>query len=90
MLRLLSLFAVLQQQPSTPPPALTVRVEPAEVAVEVGDTVRLRATAQDSAGRPVSDSRAISARAIPAKSPDSTIYGSPSARKKERRKSARP
>ncbi len=55
MLPLLSLFAVLQQQPAGPPPGLTVRVEPAEVAVEVGDTVRLRATAQDSAGRPVSD-----------------------------------
>jgi hypothetical protein len=55
MLHLLSLIAVLQQQPATSPPALTVRVEPAEIAVEVGDTVRLRATAQDSGGRPVSD-----------------------------------
>src|SRR5207237_9942881 len=60
MLHLLPLIAVLQQQPSAQrapasPPALAVRVEPAEIAVEVGDTVRLRATAQDSAGRPVSD-----------------------------------
>jgi hypothetical protein len=57
MLHLLSLAAILQQQPAntSPAPALTVRIEPAEVAVEVGDTVRLRATAQDSAGRAVSD-----------------------------------
>ncbi|HEY0351889.1 MAG TPA: Ig-like domain-containing protein, partial [Gemmatimonadales bacterium] len=57
MLYLLPLVAILQQQPasSSPPAGLTVNVEPAEVAVEVGDTVRLRVTAQDSAGRPVSD-----------------------------------
>lgn len=57
MLHLLPLVAILQQQPAnvSPAPALTVRVEPAEVAVEVGDTVRLRATAQDSAGRAVGD-----------------------------------
>src|SRR4051794_12434566 len=57
MLHLLPLVAMLQQQPAgaSPAPGLTVRVEPAEVAVEVGDTVRLRVTAQDSAGRAVSD-----------------------------------
>jgi hypothetical protein len=57
MLHLLSLVAILQQQPArlSPSPALTVKIEPAEIAVEVGDTVRLRATAQDSAGRPVND-----------------------------------
>ena len=57
MLHLLPLVAMLQQQPASasPAPGLTVRIEPAEVAVEVGDTVRLRVTAQDSAGRPVSD-----------------------------------
>ena len=57
MLHLLPLIAVLQQQPASPSPApgLMVKVEPAEVALEVGDTVRLRVTAQDSAGHAVSD-----------------------------------
>ncbi len=32
-----------------------VTIQPAEVAVQVGDTVRLAATAVDSAGRPVRD-----------------------------------
>ncbi len=59
MVHLLALLVVLQQQPSpasgghaTP---AKVSIEPAEVAVEVGDTVRLRATAVDSSGRPVKD-----------------------------------
>lgn len=57
MLYLLPLVAVLQQQPASPSPGpgLMVKVEPAEVALEVGDTVRLRVTAQDSAGHAVSD-----------------------------------
>jgi plastocyanin len=55
MYHLLLTLAVLQQQPTalaTASPLATVKVEPAEVALEVGDTVRLTATAQDSAGRP--------------------------------------
>jgi hypothetical protein len=59
MLPLLSLVAMMQQQPAPSPPAgsalATVTVDPAEVAVQVGDTVRLMATAKDSAGRPVKD-----------------------------------
>ena len=53
------LLAALQQQPTVSPPVspglATVSVEPAEVAVQVGDTVRLTATAEDSAGRTVRD-----------------------------------
>ncbi|HMH54902.1 MAG TPA: hypothetical protein VK535_01450, partial [Gemmatimonadales bacterium] len=53
------MLAALQQQPTVSPPVspglATVRVEPAEVAVQVGDTVRLTATAVDSAGHPVRD-----------------------------------
>jgi hypothetical protein len=50
-------LAALQQQPaaSPPPPIAKVQVEPAEVAVQVGDTVRLTASAEDSAGHPVKD-----------------------------------
>jgi len=59
MRHLLSLLGALQQQPSTAPtavPALArVTIEPAEVAVQVGDTVRLRATLVDSTGRRVKD-----------------------------------
>jgi hypothetical protein len=59
MLHLLLVLALLpQQQPAAPPPAAAlarVTIDPAEVAVQVGDTVRLAATAQDSAGRPVRD-----------------------------------
>src|ERR671925_429373 len=59
MLHLLLTMAALQQQPTPSPsaqPALArVRIEPAEVALQVGDTVRLQATAEDSAGRPVKD-----------------------------------
>jgi outer membrane protein assembly factor BamB len=43
-----------------------------------------------SASQPTSDSPAISTRTIPAKSSTSTIYGSPSVRKKERRKRTGP
>jgi hypothetical protein len=56
MLHLLSMLAALQQQPpasSAGSPAFKVTISPAEVAVQVGDTVRLRATAVDSAGRPI-------------------------------------
>jgi outer membrane protein assembly factor BamB len=48
------------------------------------------AAKQPSANSPVSDAPAISARAIPAKGPAPAIYGSPSARKKERRKRSGP
>src|SRR5688572_17126105 len=58
MVHLLALLVVLQQ----PSPAAAghatlakVSIEPAEVAIQVGDTVRLRATAVDSSGRPVKD-----------------------------------
>jgi hypothetical protein len=56
------LLLALLQQPTTPapPPSLRqaspiarVQVEPAEVAVQAGDTIRLRALAFDSAGRQV-------------------------------------
>jgi hypothetical protein len=58
MLRLLSALTVLQQQPSTPPsnPSIArVVIQPAEVAVQVGDTVRLTARPEDAAGRLVKD-----------------------------------
>ena len=52
-MHLLAMFAALQQQPV---PALAkVTIEPAEVAVQVGDTVRLTARALDASGRPVKD-----------------------------------
>jgi len=50
------MLAALQQQPSSQPaspPLARVTIAPAEVAVQVGDTVRLRAMAVDSAGRAV-------------------------------------
>ncbi|HJP58295.1 MAG TPA: hypothetical protein VJ847_14820 [Gemmatimonadales bacterium] len=57
MLALLSLLA-LAQQPAAPPvptpaqsPIARVEVQPAEAAVQVGDTIRLRAVAFDSAGK---------------------------------------
>jgi hypothetical protein len=52
------LLAVLQQQPASQPASPTiakVTIAPAEVAVQVGDTVRLRVTAEDSSGRRVND-----------------------------------
>jgi hypothetical protein len=58
MLHLLSMLVALQQQPSTStagPAIARVTIEPAEVAVQVGDTVRLRVAAVDSAGRRVRD-----------------------------------
>ena len=57
MVHLLAMLAALQQQtvPVASSALAAVAVEPAEVAIEVGDTVRLRVTATDSAGRPVSD-----------------------------------
>jgi uncharacterized protein YjdB len=56
MYHLLGALLALQQQPAAQQPVLTqVKVEPAEIAVQVGDTVRLRASATDASGRPVSD-----------------------------------
>src|SRR5688500_18415962 len=66
MLHLLAIFVALQQQPAVsqpgcPPggrcgqPIAKVTIAPAEVAVQVGDTVRLAVTAEDSAGRRVGD-----------------------------------
>lgn len=59
MLVMLSLFALAQQPAAPPVPALAaspiarVVVQPAEAAVQVGDTVRLHAVAYDSAGRTI-------------------------------------
>jgi Big-like domain-containing protein len=60
MLVVLSLLAAVQQQPAptgAPPssPIAKVAIQPAELALQVGDTVRLGVTATDSAGRPVKD-----------------------------------
>ena len=57
MLAVLTLLAALQQQPAQTgaSPIAKVAIQPAEVAVQVGDTVRLGVTATDSAGRPVKD-----------------------------------
>jgi hypothetical protein len=59
MLLLLSMLAGLQQQPSGPPatspPLARVTIEPAEIALQVGDTVRLKVRAEDSTGHPVRD-----------------------------------
>src|SRR4051794_19926720 len=59
MLILLATIASLQQQPSGSPTGTSgiaaVTVEPAEVALQVGDTVRLKASARDSAGRALQD-----------------------------------
>ena len=58
MVHLLAMLAALQQAtiaPNSTPPIAKVIIEPAEVAVEVGDTVRLKVTAADSSGRPVRD-----------------------------------
>lgn len=59
MLAVLTILAALQQQPAQtgapPSPIAKVAIQPAEVAVQVGDTVRLGVTATDSAGRPVKD-----------------------------------
>lgn len=59
MAHLLWMLAALQQQPSNSAPAplaiAHASIQPAEVAVQVGDTVRLAVTAEDSAGHPVRD-----------------------------------
>ena len=57
MVHLLSMLVALQQQPTAgPTPAVAkVTIEPAEVAVQVGDTVRLAVSAVDASGRPVRD-----------------------------------
>ena len=61
MLFVLALLTALQQQPSSPAVARSsiarVNIEPREVAVQVGDTVRLKVSAQDSTGRPIKDVR---------------------------------
>ena len=60
----LAVLLVALQQPATPPPPsrpnmaapiARAEVHPAEVAVTVGDTLRLSVTAFDSAGRPYTD-----------------------------------
>lgn len=63
MLAVLSLLALVQQ-PTAPPvptfaasPIARVAVQPAEAAVQVGDTVRLRAVAYDSSGKVMSGVR---------------------------------
>jgi hypothetical protein len=59
MVLLLALLGTIQQQPSaaaSPQSGIAkVVIEPAEVALQVGDTVRLRASARDSAGRALRD-----------------------------------
>jgi hypothetical protein len=59
MVLLLATLASLQQQPArspaTGPGLATVTVEPTEVALQVGDTIRLKASARDSAGRAIND-----------------------------------
>lgn len=51
----LSLLAIAVVQQQTSAPVATVTVRPSEAAIEVGDSIRLSATARDSAGRPLSD-----------------------------------
>src|SRR4029077_1804116 len=52
-------IAVLQQQTTTPAqtssPIATVTVRPSEAAIQVGDTIRLAASARDSAGHTRND-----------------------------------
>ncbi|MGI9040266.1 MAG: Ig-like domain-containing protein [Gemmatimonadales bacterium] len=58
MLHAVLLLALLQQPAGASPgasPAIRVAIQPAEVAIQVGDTVRLAAVARDSAGRPLRD-----------------------------------
>ncbi len=57
MVPVLAMLAALQQQPSSAPapPLARVTIQPAEVAVQVGDTVRLAVSAVDAAGQPVRD-----------------------------------
>ncbi|HEU4681541.1 MAG TPA: Ig-like domain-containing protein [Gemmatimonadales bacterium] len=63
MLHLISMLGALQQEPaaSSPaaPPIAKVTIAPAEVALQVGDTVRLTVTAEDSSGRRI---RGVKAR----------------------------
>jgi hypothetical protein len=58
MLHAVVLLAVLQQStrvPQGPSTAAKAVIEPAEVAIQIGDSVRLRAAGQDSSGRPLRD-----------------------------------
>src|SRR5918999_660726 len=59
MLVVLSLLAAVQQQPAPSgapsSPIAKVAIQPAELALQVGDTVRLGVIATDSAGRPLED-----------------------------------
>ncbi len=60
MLYAVGLLLVLQQPsavPQTPSPIAKAVVQPSEVAIQVGDTVRLSVSAQDSAGRPFPNTR---------------------------------
>jgi hypothetical protein len=55
MLHAVGLLLALQQAssvPQAPSPIAKATVQPAEVAIQVGDTVRLNVSAKDSAGRP--------------------------------------
>src|SRR6266550_483389 len=61
MLHAVGLLLVLQQPstvPQAPSPIAKAIVRPSEVAIQVGDTVRLTVSAQDSAGRPFSNTSA--------------------------------
>ncbi|HEV8177105.1 MAG TPA: Ig-like domain-containing protein, partial [Gemmatimonadales bacterium] len=53
MVHLLAMLAALQQKPVSTSALAKVTIQPAEVAVQVGDTVRLAVSAVDSSGRPV-------------------------------------
>ena len=58
MLHAVGLLLALQQPtevPQTPSPIAKAAVQPSEVAIQVGDTVRLTVSAQDSAGQPFSN-----------------------------------
>jgi hypothetical protein len=55
MLSALVLLATLQSVPTPGPVIAKVSIQPAEIAVQVGDTVRLGASAVDSSGRSVRD-----------------------------------
>ena len=58
MLHAVGLLLALQQPstaPQAPSPIAKAIVRPSEVAIQVGDTVRLTVSAQDSAGRPFSN-----------------------------------
>lgn len=55
MVQPLVLVVALAQQPALPQPVARIVIEPAQPTVQAGDTLRLRATAYDSAGRRLDD-----------------------------------